>query len=153
MIYLDANLFIYAYFKKRKNKVLTPKVKWMKKKAKEILKEINEEKEEYCISIIQLSEVVNLLKSVMSWQDLKEFIMGLYTNNSINITEVTKLVYLNAVDKITKYDMDPNDISAYLIMRELGITQIFTFDKHFQNLEGITRLPVFPDTFNEVVKN
>ena len=77
MIYLDANIFIYAYFKPKKGKVLSDKIKWCKQEAKNILKKINEEENTYCISLIQISEVVNLLKSVMSWEDLQRFIMGL----------------------------------------------------------------------------
>jgi len=147
MIYLDANLFIYAYYKSKKGKNLTPKIQWMKEEAKKIILKIDKHDGEFCISIIQLAEIVNLLKQAMSWEALRQFLLGIISNNSIEIIEVSNLMYINSIDKITKYNMDSNDISAYLIMKEKGVNQIFTFDKHFQKLKDIRCLPQFPKKF------
>ena len=76
MIYIDANIFIYAYFKPKKGKDLSDKLKWCKEEAKKIVQKINDEESTYCISLIQISEVVNLLKNVMSWKDLQAFIFN-----------------------------------------------------------------------------
>ncbi len=147
MIYLDANIFIYAFFKPKKGKALSDKIKWCKEEAKKIVQKINEGESDYCISLIQLSEVVNLLKNVMSWEDLQSFIMGLISNKSIEIMEITKMTYINAVNKINEYNMDSNDISAYLLMRENKIKKIYTFDRHYENLPYITCLPQIPKEF------
>lgn len=147
MIYLDANLFIYAYYKSKKGKNLTPKIQWMKEEAKKIILKIDKHDGEFCISIIQLAEIVNLLKHAMSWEALRQFLLGIISNNSIEIIEVSNLMYINSIDKITKYNMDSNDISAYLIMKEKGVNQIFTFDKHFRKLKDIKCLPQFPNKF------
>jgi len=147
MIYLDANLFIYAYYKSKKGKNLAPKIQWMKEEAKKIILKIDKHNGEFCISIIQLAEVVNLLKRAMSWEALRQFLLGIISNNSIEIIEVSNLMYINSIDKITKYNMDSNDISAYLIMKEKGVNQIFTFDKHFRKLKDIRCLPQFPKKF------
>jgi len=144
MIYLDANIFIYAYFKPKQGKILSDKIKWCKEEAKKIILIINEEKNNYCTSLIQLSEVVNLLKNVMSWENLKEFIMGLISNKSVEIIEVSKLLYINAVNKMTDYKMDSNDISAYLLMKEKNIKEIYTFDQKYKSLPNITCLPQMP---------
>ena len=144
MIYLDANIFIYAYFKPKKGKSLSNKLKWCKEEAKKIVQKINEEDSDYCISLIQLSEVVNLLKNVMSWENLQEFIMGLISNKSIEIIEVSKMLYINAVNKMTEYNMDSNDLSAYLLMKEKNIKEIYTFDQKYKDLPDITCLPQIP---------
>ncbi len=144
MIYLDANIFIYAYFKPKKGKPLSNKMKWCKEEAKKIVQKINEEENNYCISLIQLSEVVNLLKNVMSWENLQEFIMGLISNKSIEIIEVSKMLYINAVNKMTEFKMDSNDLSAYLLMKEKNIKEIYTFDQQYENLPDITCLPQMP---------
>ncbi len=47
MIYLDANSFIYAYFKLKKGKILSNKMKWCKEEAKKIVQKINEEENNY----------------------------------------------------------------------------------------------------------
>ncbi|MFO8018993.1 MAG: type II toxin-antitoxin system VapC family toxin [Promethearchaeia archaeon] len=147
MIYLDANLFIYAYFKPKKGKELSKKIQWCKQEAKKIVEKINDEENNYCISLIQLSEVVNLLKNVMSWENLRTFIMGLYSNKSIEIADISRMLYLNASDKMGEYYMDSNDISAYLIMKKKKIEKIYTFDRHFEKLPEIKCLPKIPDKF------
>lgn len=148
MIYIDANIFIYAYFKPKKGKVLSDRIKWCKEESKKIVQKINEEDSDYFISLIQLSEVVNLLKNALSWKDLQALIMGLITNKSIEIVEVPKLMYINAVSKIMEYSMDSNDISAYLIMREKKIKEIYTFDRHYHKFPDITCLPKIPEEFD-----
>lgn len=148
MIYIDANIFIYAYFKIKKGKKLSDKIKWFKQQAKEIIREINNEVGDYCISIIQLSEIVNILKRLMPWSELQKLIMGIISNNSIEIVEISKLLYINAVEKILKYNMDPNDISAYLIMKIKKINTIYTFDRHFRELPDIICLPEIPNKFD-----
>ena len=144
MIYLDANIFIYAYFKPKKGKALSDKIKWCKEEAKKIIQKINEEENKYCISLIQLSEVVNFLKNSMSWEVLQAFIMGLISNKSVEVTEVSKMLYINAVNKMTEYNMDSNDISAYLIMKEKNIKEIYTFDQKYENLPDIICSPQIP---------
>lgn len=144
MIYLDANIFIYAYFKPKKGKTLSNKMKWCKEEAKKLVQKINEEENNYCISLIQLSEIVNLLKNAMSWENLQEFIMGLISNKSVEIIEVSKMLYINAVNKMTEYNMDSNDLSAYLLMKEKNIKEIYTFDQQYEKLPDITCLPQIP---------
>ena len=149
MIYLDANIFIYAYFKSKKGKIISKKIQWCKEEAKKIINNINNEENKYCISLIQLSEVVNLLKSVMSWKNLQKLIMGLISNKSIEIVEISKLTYIDAVNRISEYNMDSNDISAYLIMRERKIKEIYSFDRQFESLPEINCLPILPDEFKK----
>ena len=147
MIYLDANIFIYAYFKPKKGKTLSEKIKWCKEEAKKIIQKINEEENKYCISLIQLSEVVNFLKNSMSWEVLQAFIMGLISNKSVEVTEVSKMLYINAVNKMTEYNMDSNDISAYLLMKEKNIKEIYTFDQKYENLPDIICSPQIQKEF------
>ncbi len=144
MIYLDANIFIYAYFKPKKGKPLSDKIKWCKEEAKKIIQKISKEENKYCISLIQLSEVVNFLKTSMSWEVLQVFIMGLISNKSVEVTEVSKMLYINAVNKMTDYNMDSNDISAYLLMKEKNIKEIYTFDQKYENLPDIICSPQIP---------
>lgn len=118
MKYLDANIFVYAYFKQKKGKILSEKIKWCKDEAKKIINEINKEKNTYCISLIQLSEVVDLLKGVMSWENLHDLLLGLISNKLIVIIEISKLMYINAINKIRDFNIDSNDTSAYILMKE-----------------------------------
>ncbi|TXT53774.1 MAG: PIN domain protein [Promethearchaeota archaeon] len=145
MIYLDANVFVYAFSKPKTEQNLSEKIKWCKKEAAKIINDIDNEKEQYYISLIQLSEIVNILKYAMSWKELREFILGLISNDKVKILDVYKNLYINAVDKMGDYNMDSNDISAYLIMKKNNIKKIYTFDKHFRDFSDIECLPKIPD--------
>lgn len=148
MIYLDANLFIYALLDPKK-RILSKKTTWMKSEAKRILKEIytfQNNEIEYVISVVQLSEIVNVLKSRMTWDELHKFLMSIYGNKSIEIIDVSALTYLTAIDKIVELKLDSNDIIAYLIMKERNITKIYTFDEGFQSLKDIECVPKIPES-------
>lgn len=85
----------------------------------------------------------------MNWLNLQTFLMGLFSNKSVEIVEISKLTYINAIDKISEYNMDSNDISAYLLMKEMDISEIYTFDRHFEKLKGITCVPEFPNKYKK----
>jgi predicted nucleic acid-binding protein len=149
MIYLDANIFIYAYWKPRRE-ILPPKTVWMKAEAKKIIELMNDTKgnDRYCISLIQLAEVVNILKIAFSWEKLQQFTWSIFSNRKIEVVTITTEQYMNAVSKISEFGMDSNDISIYLIMKEKKLTMIYTFDEHFKAFTDIERLPTFPEKFD-----
>ena len=74
MRFLDANVFIYAYYKSKRE--LSDKQKEMKEHAKEIIKRINEG-EDVITTVIHLSEVSNILKKALGFDDL--LLLGLYS--------------------------------------------------------------------------
>jgi predicted nucleic acid-binding protein len=147
MIYLDANVFLFAFIHPKK-KTLSAKTKWCKQQAKRIVEELNASDSEYplyCISLIQLSEITNILKKHFSQRELHEILFGLYCNPNIEIVEVSYSDYLNAIEKMNEYDLDANDLSAYIIMKKKKISQIYTFDDGFRNLKDIDCLPFMPE--------
>ena len=145
MIYLDANIFIYAYWKPRRND-LSEKLMWKKAESKKIIESLNNENENemYCTSLIQIVEIANILKVAFSWNDLQQLIWGLFSNPRLEIIETSKNEYMNAVSKITEFSADSNDIAAYRIMKEKGIVSIYTFDKQFKKFKDINCLPEIP---------
>ena len=59
MRFLDANVFIYAYYKPKRK--LTERQKEMKERSKEIIRKINEG-EDVITTVVHLSEVTNIIK-------------------------------------------------------------------------------------------
>ena len=149
MIYIDANIFIYAFYRSDKRN-LSPKTLWMKEQAKIIIKELSAiapHPPKFCISIIQLSEITNLLKSTMTQLQLQELLLGLYSNPNLEIVEVSNSDCINAIDKMKEYDLDANDLCAYIVMKRRAITQIYSFDSGFEKIQDIERLPKIPSNF------
>ncbi|MEM3569903.1 MAG: type II toxin-antitoxin system VapC family toxin, partial [Candidatus Jordarchaeales archaeon] len=139
MRFLDANVFIYAYYKPKRQ--LTQKEKQMKDYAKRIVDDVSQGKERVVTTVIHLSEIVNILKHGMSTEELAKLITGLFMLENVEIHGVPKEVYFAAVELSRDLKIDPNDALAIDVMKTNDIAEIYSFDEDFDKIEGITRLP------------
>ena len=137
--FLDANIFIYAYYKPKKP--LNQKEKQMKEQAKKIITNISQAKEEVTTTVIRISEIVNILKHGLKVEELNKLILGLFMLDNIKIKSITREQYLAATELAEELELESNDALAVDTMKQDGITEIYTFDEDFDNVEGITRLP------------
>jgi len=142
MKFLDANVFIYAYYKPKKQ--LTDKEKQMKEQAKKIIADISQGKEKALITVVHLAEIVNILKHGMPLEKLTEVIRGILMLENIKVQSVTKEAYFIANELGDDLKLEANDALAIDIMRSNNVTKIFSFDKDFDHIEGITRIPKIP---------
>lgn len=139
MRFLDANVFIYAYYKPKRQ--LTQKEKQMKDHAKKIISEVSHGKEEVITTVVHLSEVVNILKHGMLLERLTNVILGLFMLDNVKIHGVSKEAYFAATELGDDLKLDPNDALAVDVMRLNDIKEIYSFDEDFDEIEGISRLP------------
>jgi uncharacterized protein len=140
MKFLDANIFIYAYYKPKKS--LSEKEENMKEQAQTIIRNISQGKEPVTTTVVHISEVVNILKHGIPKEALTQVIMGLFMLENVKIVDVTKDNYFAAVELSEDYKLDPNDALAIDVMRQNGIKEIYSFDEHLGKIEGITRIPI-----------
>ena len=138
MRFLDANVFLYAYYKPKRE--LTEKGKQMKEHAKDTITRINEG-EEVLTTVVHLSEVSNILKRALSMEDLYSLLIGLFSMDNVRIVDVTTEDYLGAIELMNELKMDPNDCLAVDVMRREDINEIYTFDRGFDGVAGIIRVP------------
>jgi predicted nucleic acid-binding protein len=139
MKFLDANVFIYAYYKPKKQ--LTEKEKQMKEQAKKIITDVSQGNEQVITTIVHVSEIVNILKHGMPLGKLTEVIRGLLMLDSLTIQGVTKGAYFVANELGGDLKLEANDALAIDIMKTNNVTEIFTFDDDFDRIEGIIRTP------------
>jgi hypothetical protein len=139
MRFLDANVFIYAYYKPKKQ--LTQKEKQMKDHAKKIISEVSQRKEEVMMTVVHLSEVVNILKHGMPLERLTNVVLGLFMLDNVKIRGVSREAYFAATELGDDLKLDPNDALAVDVMRLNSIKEIYSFDGDFDEIEGISRLP------------
>jgi predicted nucleic acid-binding protein len=139
MRFLDANIFIYAYYKPRKQ--LTQKEKEMKELAKQIISEVSGGKEPVIMTVVHLSEIVNILKHGMSLEQLTKLVRGLFMLDNVRILGVTREAYFAANELGEDLKLEANDALALDVMRMNNIKQIYSFDEDFEQIDGITRLP------------
>ncbi len=139
MRFLDANIFIYAFYKPRVS--LDPHQERMKAESKKIIEDMNDGKVEILTSVVHLSEVSNILKRSLSPGELASLIETLYTLDNVLVTDVTASDYLIAAEMGGELGLDPNDALAVHLMQENDITEIYSFDEGFEKVEGIKRVP------------
>ena len=139
MRFLDANVFVYAYYRPRKS--LGGVERRLKDQAKAIIRGLNEGKEEMVTTVVHLSEVSNVLKHGMRPEELHDVISGLLMLDNLKVLGVSDKQYLAATELGLELGLDPNDALAVQVMRDKGLTEIYTFDRKFEGIDGVTRLP------------
>jgi len=139
MKFLDANVFVYAYYKPKRQ--LTLKEKQMKEYAKKIVSEVSQGKEEVTITVVHLSEVVNILKHGMPLEQLNNLVLGLFMLDNVKIYGVSREAYFAAAELGDDLKLEANDALAVDVMRLNNIREMYSFDEDFDRIEGITRLP------------
>ena len=139
MRFLDANVFIYAYYKPKKQ--LTQKEKQMKEHAKKIISGVSQGKEEVVMIVVHVSEIVNILKHGMPLDQLTTIVRGLFMLDNVKIMSVTREAYFAATELGDDLKLEANDALAVDVMRLNNIKEIYSFDEDFDQIEGITRLP------------
>jgi hypothetical protein len=139
MRFLDANVFIYAYYKPKKQ--LTQKEKQMKEHAKKIVSSVSQGKEQVTTTVVHLSEIVNILKHGIPLDQLTTTIRGLFMLDNVKIMGITREAYFAAAELGDDLKLEANDALAVDVMRLNGIKEIYSFDEDFDEIEGITRLP------------
>jgi len=139
MKFLDANIFVYAYYKPKKQ--LTQKERQMKEQAKRIIADVSQGKEQVIMTVVHVSEAVNILKHGMPLERLTNLVRGLFMLNNVTIHGVTREAYFAAVELGDDLRIEANDALAVDVMKLSNVTEVFTFDEDFDHVEGITRLP------------
>jgi hypothetical protein len=139
MKFLDANVFIYAYYKPKKQ--LTENERQMKEHAKKIISDVSRGKESVTTTVVHLSEMMNILKHGMPLEQLTGLIRGLFMLDNVKIHGVTREAYFAAVELGGDLKLEANDSLAIDVMRMNNIKEIYSFDEDFEQVEGIVRLP------------
>jgi predicted nucleic acid-binding protein len=139
MRFLDANVFVYAYYKPKRQ--LTQKEKQMKEQAKRIISIVSQGREQVTTTVVHLSEIVNILKHGMPLDQLTIIIQGLFMLDNVKIMGITREAYFAATEFGADLKLEVNDALAVDAMKSNDIKEIYSFDEDFDKLEGIIRLP------------
>ncbi|MGY0288901.1 MAG: type II toxin-antitoxin system VapC family toxin [Candidatus Methanodesulfokora washburnensis] len=132
MRFIDANVFLYAVVKPKKE--VKKEILERKKRSKQILLRI-ENGEEVITTVVHISEVTNILEAKVNLSTALNFVESLILAGNIKVLPVLYEDYLKALLIAREKKVSVNDALAYLKMRETGIEEIYTFDNHFRNLD------------------
>jgi len=137
MRFLDASTFLYAILKPATQ--TPPNIAINKEHAQTIITRI-QEGEPVTTTIIHLSEIANILESRTTIAEARNIIKDILDTSNITITTIDQRKYTTAIKEAEKHEIGINDALAYNTMIENKIHEIYSYDKHFDNLPEITRI-------------
>jgi len=132
MRFIDANVFIYAVLKPKR--ALNERVQELKTASKTIFKKVNEG-ENVITTVVHLSEVANVLEDATNLSFAISFLKDILLKKNVIVERVSDKDYMECVLLAEEKRVSINDALAYLLMKRRRIEHIYTFDKHFQNLD------------------
>jgi len=113
----------------------------MKEHAKTIISNVSKGNEDIMMTVVHVSEVANVLKHGMPQDQLTTILRGLFMLDNVKILDVTKDAYFAATELGEDLKLEPNDALVVDMMRQNNIVEIYSFDEHFNQVDGIIRLP------------
>lgn len=137
MRFIDASVFLHAYIKPKRS--LKPHEKKIRENAKKIITRVNGG-EEVTITVVHLSEIANILEDFLSLDTALELESGILSRENIEITNVSADDYMTTIPIASDNKIGLNDALASLIMKNEGITEIYSFDKDFDKVESVKRI-------------
>lgn len=136
MRFIDANVFVYAVLKPKRS--LSESEKNIKTNSSNIVNRIDKG-EEVITSVVHLSEVANILEDASSQRIAADFMINVLSKPNLEVGLVDKNIYLAASFLAKEKSVGVNDALAALIMKDQGISEIYSFDKHLDDL-GVKRI-------------
>lgn len=137
MRFVDSNIFLHAFLTPRRE--LTKEEQRVKDESKAIVKRI-EDGEEVAMTTVHLSEVVNIVESGLGLQRSLGFLAWAIAKDNIQVYPTAIEDYETALPIARENDISANDALAYLSMKAQGLMEIYSFDKHFDQLKDIIKL-------------
>ena len=137
MRFVDASVFLHAYL--RPVKKLPPEIETMKAKARSIVTRISHG-ERVATSLVHVSEIGNMLEARANLQTSLEILSGLLSLPNLIVLEPSVDSYQSALLESERYSVGVNDALVCVLMRAEGISEIYSFDRDYDRLKGITRV-------------
>lgn len=135
MIFLDANVFIYAFFLPERE--LKAEEKELKAQSRTIIERI-EQGTDVLSSVVHLSEIANVLATCFEPKDLSDLLISFWSKDNVRIADVTAEDYLLACELNKEKNVQINDCLAAHLMQTYGVEKIYTFDADFTKFDWIT---------------
>jgi predicted nucleic acid-binding protein len=135
--FIDASVFLYAYLRPARR--LPASVVITKRNARSILKRVSEG-ESVVTSIVHISEVSNILEARIELDEALNIVSSILALPNLKIEEPTRRLYAASVETARVNDVGLNDALAWLLMVNLGINEVYSFDTDFDKIEGLNRI-------------
>ncbi len=137
MRFIDASVFLYAFLKPKRP--LPRQIVELKENAKKIVSRIDGG-EQVVTTVVHISEIANIVEAKASQLLAATVVEALLSKENIIVYPVAPGDYIAAVEIARTYRIGVNDAVAILYMKAEDIDEIYSFDKDFDKVPGITRI-------------
>lgn len=135
--FVDASVFVHAYLKP--TRTLRAHEQKLKADARRIVTRI-QGGEVVTTSAVQVAEIANLLEAWIPLADARAIVRELCTRDTLEILPTDRGDLLDAVAVAEDADVGTSDAIAAVLMRGLGLTEIYSFDRDFDRIGGLRRV-------------
>ena len=104
----------------------------MKEKEREIVSRVEKREERVVTTVVVLSEVANVVEALTNLTTSLEVVENIM--DAVEVRDVRAEDYMEALLVAKRMMVSVNDALAYVVM---GIKEIYTFDKHFRELDVV----------------
>jgi len=128
---IDANVIL---------RYLTNDVPEQAKQVEELFNRVEVGNEDVFLPDIILADIIWILEKYykQTREDIREWITAILSLQGLTFSD--KKMALNALDIYVAKKIDWSDASAAIQMLQRDITEIYSFDKHFDRIDGIIRI-------------
>ena len=128
---IDANVIL---------RYLTNDVPEQAKQAEELLNRVEVGNEDVFLPDIIMADIIWILEKYykQTREDIREWITAILSLQGLTFSD--KEMALNSLDIYVAKKIDWSDASAAIQMVQRDITEIYSFDKHFDRIDGIIRI-------------
>jgi predicted nucleic acid-binding protein len=137
MRFVDASVFVHAFIKPRRP--LKEHEIRIKESAKRIVRRIYQG-EAVCTTVVQVVEISNLLESHLPLAEAMEVADFLLNAENVTVRGVRLQDTMDALSDMGGAGIGLSDAIAYRNMLANGIAEIYSFDRDFDRIEGISRI-------------
>lgn len=138
MRFVDASVFVHAFLKPRRR--LKPHEVDIKEAAKAVVRRINEG-EEVGLTVVQLAEIANILERYMPLEKALQVEKFLLYAPNVEVYGVDRRICVEALKVAEERGVGLSDAIAYIVMLQNNVKEIYSFDRDFDRLEGVERVP------------
>ncbi|MDW8034551.1 MAG: PIN domain-containing protein [Nitrososphaerota archaeon] len=87
-----------------------------------------------------MAEILEIMEARLSLKRAIQFLEKILTIENIRVEGVQRKDYEEALVIASRYKVSPSDAATCVISRKMNVSEIYSFDKHFDNIPFVKRI-------------
>jgi len=135
--FIDASVFVHAYLKPKR--ALKPFEVQIKEAAKKIVARVNRG-EQVLTTVVHFCEISNILEDYLPLDEAFSVERALCMRENVEVVSVAREDCIAALDEAENHRLGLSDALGYVVMKNSGVNELYSFDRDFDRLTDVKRL-------------